>query len=576
MVNVTTRSYDNLRSGSNNNETVFTPAKVASQGIKRLFSLNLTGDNRGCEAQPLLLDKVVMCDGLSHNILIQASMAGTVWVFDADFGTLLWVKRVGCPIDNSAALDEFLINDHWGITGTPVIDPASGILYCCAWASPDGTPAKAEFWLHALRISNGAAVAPPIDLSLVSYTPPNNLPTIKFTATARKQRTGLVLTEIAGVKTIFISFGSVSESLASARGWLIAVGVNPFIITATWCATAKLSGAGIWQGGAAPAADSAGNIYIITGNGAFDGVTDFGESFVKLKYTPPPPTATGVGMLTPIDWFSPFSDAGRVGEPQANPQITVTPEALIDSPSNSNDWNDQDLGSGGPNLIPSLGLVFGAGKDGILYVMAMNNMGKTKNTDFTNPADNYAKLKAPPIWYTFFPGFITAAPDKFTALNVLYGNVTHHLHGNSICYHSKLHGDMVFCWGENNNLRAWTVAANGKFTYQACSAELASPQSPGMPGGMLTLSANNGSGAIIWALVPTLNANAVISPAVLYAYDAENFVNFSDGSKQIKLLWRSDQWGLTFSHPKFNLPVVANGKLFIPTYDDRIDVYALA
>ncbi|HWY35374.1 MAG TPA: hypothetical protein VNX68_12065, partial [Nitrosopumilaceae archaeon] len=152
----------------------------------------------------------------------------------------------------------------------------------------------------------------------------------------------------------------------------------------------------------------------------------------------------------------------------------------------------------------------------------------------------------------------------------------HHLHGNSICYHSKLHGDMVFCWGENNNLRAWTVAANGKFTYQACSAELASPQSPGMPGGMLTLSANNGSGAIIWALVPTLNANAVISPAVLYAYDAENFVNFSDGSKQIKLLWRSDQWGLTFSHPKFNLPVVANGKLFIPTYDDRIDVYALA
>ena len=52
---VTTRSYDNLRSGANTHETILTPAAVGSRGIKRLFSFALPGDARGCEAQPLIV-----------------------------------------------------------------------------------------------------------------------------------------------------------------------------------------------------------------------------------------------------------------------------------------------------------------------------------------------------------------------------------------------------------------------------------------------------------------------------------------------------------------------------------------
>jgi hypothetical protein len=127
---------------------------------------------------------------------------------------------------------------------------------------------------------------------------------------------------------------------------------------------------------------------------------------------------------------------------------------------------------------------------------------------------------------------------------------------------------MLFCWGENGNLRAWSVAANGVAAYLACSAEVASAQSQeqfgGMPGGMMCLSANGAA------------PNTAVSPGRLLAYDATAFGAFADGSKQLRVLWDSQDWNLGFSFCKFTPPVVANGKLYVPTYDARVDVYGLA
>ena len=241
-----------------------------------------------------------------------------------------------------------------------------------------------------------------------------------------------------------------------------------------------------------------------------------------------------------------------------------------------------DLGSGGPVLMQDLGFIVGAGKDGILYVVKIGAMGKTQPRDLDAPAGNYAKLAAPPIWFTFYPGpQVSATPNDISTLNQHFFQRTHHQHAAPIYWHSTEHGHMLFCWGENGNFRAWTVGANGVATYLACSAEVASAQSQeqsgGMPGGMMCLSADGATPntAVLWACIPYLDANMAVSPGRLLAYDATAFGTFGDGSKQLRVLWDSQDWNLNFSFCKFTPPVVANGKLYVPTYDARVDVYGL-
>jgi hypothetical protein len=238
-----------------------------------------------------------------------------------------------------------------------------------------------------------------------------------------------------------------------------------------------------------------------------------------------------------------------------------------------------DLGSGGPVLIPSHSAVVGAGKDGVLYVLNQANMGKTQPADLQNPAGNYAKLKSPPIFFTYYPPNVSSAPQNIQTLNFFYANRTHHQHGSPLYWESPDLGPVLYCWGENGNLRAWSVHNDGSVSYLACSAEVASAQSPvpfgGMPGGMMTLSANGAEPhtGVVWALIPYFNANTAVGPGRLLAYDATQFGTFGDGSKQLQVLWDSERWALTFSFNKFNLPVVANGRLIVPTYDARVDVY---
>lgn len=145
---------------------------------------------------------------------------------------------------------------------------------------------------------------------------------------------------------------------------------------------------------------------------------------------------------------------------------------------------------------------------------------------------------------------------------------------------------MVFGWGENGNLRAWSLNADASLSYLACSAETASPQSPsqpggpygGMPGGMISVSAHEGvpGSGIVWACVPYGDGNKSVTPGRLLAYDAAAYGTFGDGAGQLRVLWDSQDWNLDFSYNKFNRPIVFGGRLYVPTYDDRVDVYELA
>ena len=627
VASVTTRSYDRARTGANNSETVLTATAVRTRGIVKLFSLPIPDDPR-LEAQPLAVGGVHTADGKIRDLIFQASMGNWVYAFDAVTGEKIWATNLGRPIVGTRAIDGHMTNVHWGILSTPVIDEAAGILYACAWISDDGSVAKGQHFLAALRIRDGSKVHGLLNLEGAIYTPPNGLPVQKFVSAQRKQRSALTLAQ----NHVLIPFGTIAETSKTARGWLLAVDAHAWRLAASWCSTVTGSGGGLWQSGAGPAVAPDGSIYVITGNGAFSPQHgDFGESIVRLALH------TGNhAHFEVVSWWAPWTDANRVGaaadaatvddddnDERALPSNVSLPSviaharrmgmplkpryaremphvAVISGRSatdaqiapvvahhmeamNESMWGDQDFGSGGPVYVASAHAILAAGKDGILYTGNANALGKTQPGELAagHFAANYNRLRMPPILYTYFDPAVPPAPASPMELNLFPGGATRHLHGTPLLFQSAVHGTMHFVGGENSALRAWSIAADGTTTYLAGGNEIASPQSPrppgGMPGWSITLAANNGTDGIIVAMVPYQDSNMILSPGRFLVYDAQNFATNPDGSKRLQVIWDSEDWGPehAFMHPKFNRPIVWKGRIYRPTYDGRIDVYGL-
>lgn len=609
-VDVVTRSFNSARTGSNTAETVLTPTAVGTRGVKILRTLTVPDDPR-LEAQPLYLSAVNI-NGTMRNVIYQASMGNTVYAWDADTGQLLWERNLGTPITGSNQIDMHVINVKWGILSTPVIDRAANTLYACAWISPDNTGnwQQGRYFVAALDITTGALRKPLLDLHNATYAPAPPGTQQQFNSMERKQRAALAIVDGA----VIVCFGTIMETAQSARGWMFAIDTVGWKIAATWCSTSRGSGGGIWMSGAGPAIQNDGSIWIVTGNGDFDGQVDFGESVVRLRYTPA--SAGASASLKVTGWWTPWTDDGRTGgdpEGEGTTAATMAHKSLqksgndakvadlLDLPKPSNfrlvphlarlgmqpmnmdgAWGDQDLGASGIVLVEELGIGLVSGKDGILYTIALANPGQTSRTDLApaNVPANYARLAAPPILYTYYDAGVNPATSNPTTLNQLAGNVTHHLHGTPVYWPSAAHGKMHFCGGENGNLRAWSLGPNKTSTYLGCGTAYASAQSPVPPGGMpgwgIALSADGNAGGIVWALIPYKDANMELTNSRLLAYDAANLGHNADNSGELVPLWDSQDWGWNFLHPKFNRPVAVNGTVLVPTYDGRLLVLGLA
>jgi hypothetical protein len=252
---------------------------------------------------------------------------------------------------------------------------------------------------------------------------------------------------------------------------------------------------------------------------------------------------------------------------------------------NEGEAADMDLGSGGPVVVEELGLVIGAGKDGILYGLKLKGFGKTMPGDLANPTGtvkNYSKLAWPPIWFTFFPGWeAPPAPADIRQINFLYGGRTHHQHGSPIVWRRGANDFRLFCWGENAALRAWTLHADRKPEFLADGNETASAMAPvppgGMPGGMMSLSWDgvHPETGVVWSTIPYLDANKKVGPGRLLAHRAHQFRPVN-GSNKIVTIWDSQDWGWQWNFCKFTPPTIADGMVAIPTYSARVDVCGLA
>ena len=614
-----TRSADNARSGWNSHETQLTQASVGTKGIVRFTIIPVLGDARGMEAQPLILPQVKLPNGSTHDVMVLPSMANIVRGVDARSGAGLWQvtlgTNLGMPIigatplgpktqpDNCVGaqrtIDCHAINDKWGVLSTGVIDPETQRVYLVAWISPDGTPQKAKHYVFVLNVKDGSQVVAPVLVTGTSGTQ-------SYSSIMRKQRSALVLGKVGGRKTVFWASGTVMETEQGAAGWIFAFDCSTNSITASLAMTDG-EGAGIWMGGQGLAADDQGFLYATTGNGDFDGKTQWGESFVKVKYTPA--SAGAPASLQVVDHWTPWMDLVRSGQEKllatkvagesapsealrpvnagmnssdlndATAKISADGVVLIFPKMASGNWSDEDWGSAGPACIFSIGVCVATGKDGIAYPIRTANLGGTTVEDLKNAQSNCGKLAAPPVWLTMSPGPVDPCPNDPMTLNFFPWGYTAHLHMTPVQFFDPLLNSWtIFAWGENAQLHKWKVSSTGTLTYVAQSHEFASDNlrgklPGGMPGGFCSGSSNaaDPNSAVLVCTIPYGDANTQVVNGRLLVYDPVHLA--ADGS--LKVLWDSQRLGVTFLFNKFNPPVIDGGQIYVPNYNGGVDVYRL-
>src|SRR5271166_538920 len=282
-VNVLTRNYNNQRTGANLSESTLTTSNVAAGQFGKLFMVPVDDE---VYAAILYVSSLQIAGG-THNVIYVATMNNSVYAFDADtLGAPLWSRNF-----NGSGQPEFWTQvglngtctanqGNIGILSTPVIDGTAGTIYFVTrTVETTGVVQR----LHALDITTGneRANSP----TVITATVGSNV----FTPASQNQRASLALSQ--GV--VYITWASFCD-VGPYNGWVMAYNSTSLAQVGALPITERQAG-GIWMAAAAPVFDSAGNLYFATGNGTWDGASQFGESLVKLA-----PTSLGV-----LDYFTP-------------------------------------------------------------------------------------------------------------------------------------------------------------------------------------------------------------------------------------------------------------------------------
>ena len=528
QVSVLTSHNDNGRTGQNLQETILTASNVNRTQFGKLFRQVVDGY---VYAQPLYVPGVTIPNKGTHNVVYVATEHDSVYAFDADDRTgsnkaPLWkasflhrgVQTV--PSKDTGAHD---IVPEMGITGTPVIDANSGTLYVVANTKEyQGHSHTYVYRLHALDITSGAEKfgGPAMITASVSGTGDGG--TVDVLDPLRHlQRPGLLL--VNGV--VYVAFGSHGD-IGTYHGWVIGYDAATLQQVAVFNVTPNGAQGAIWQSGAGPAADAAGNIYFETGNGDFDANTagsDFGDSFVKLSTSGVSTNPDTLSTLPVADYFTPYNQA-------------------------SLNSADLDLGSGAPLLLPdqpgaSPHLVVGSGKDGTIYLVDRDSMGEFNNNGMS---DNQIVQSLP------------------TAIGGTWSIAAYWSNGTA---------NMVYYNGSGDVLRAFQlVPPPGLDPTRTQLLQVAAADTAfAFPGATPSISANGTTNGIVWTLqtdsVQRGDASYPRGSAVLHAYDANSLTELYN-SKQAR--GRDNPGGAV----KFTVPTIANGKVYVGTRH-RLAVFGL-
>jgi hypothetical protein len=522
-VDVLSFHYDNLLSGNNAQEDALTLANVNNTNFGRLFTEPVDGQ---IYAEPLYKSNV-MIGGVPHNVAFVVTEHDSVYAFDvpndadAPPGALLWSRSFINPAGGITSVPSAdtsgNIFPEYGITGTPVIDPAANTMYFVAQTKEvraDGAHYVDK--LHAIDITTGQdrATNPVVtigdslandtthvtDVMVPGVGDGSQGGIVQFNAHRELQRPALMM--LNGI--VYVGWAGYNDQ-RPYHGWITGYQASDLSLQKIFTPSPNVGGGGIWESGGGLATDGT-FLYLAVGNnfgstqhpGFNPAEGDYAETVLKLD-----PRTPGLA-LTVADYFTPFN------------------WQMLDN-------QDLDLGSGGTMLLPdSVGspqhphLMVETGKTGRLYLIDRDNMG-----GFNMTQDNVVQEL-----------YLTGAQSAGVWGNPAYVQV-------------DATTGLIFYHGSSDVARAIRIS-NATLTYDTSSTVTKTAEAFGYPGGQPDISSNGTANAIMWDLRADTSPNAV-----LHAYNANNL------SQE---LYNSSQTGgrdLPGGGVKFTTPTVTNGRVLV-------------
>jgi hypothetical protein len=315
------------------------------------------------------LDSNVYAEPLIWNgLVIAVTQNDSIYALAEGTGAVVWHKVVGASVATHYCASEI---NPIGITSTPVIDPATNIVYAVGLVGPLATP---KYQMFALNLADGSTVAGfPVDI-----TPTAQGGTVTLDPTVSEQRGALGLAN----GHVYVPFGGWLGDCGNYHPWVVSVPTTGVAVDHVYePQTSTQREAGIWaaQG---MSIDSSGNIYVATGNGGYSTATpcntanyDHGDGVFKLSST-----LTELSFFAPSNWCS-LNQA------------------------------DADIGSIAPSLINN-GIVFQSGKSAQVWLLNSAALG-----GFSGQLNSTTAISTCASGGAIFGGTAYVYPDVYLACN---------------------------------------------------------------------------------------------------------------------------------------------------------------
>ena len=573
--NITQYHVDSQSTGANLTETQLTSSNVNAADFGQLYNTPLDGQ---VYAEPLVLTNVTIAAGPNtvgtpgtyNSVVFVATQHDSLYAINAANGAILW-QRTFLDTTNpndylpgatsvttipSGDTNSGDINPEIGITGTPVIDPSTNIIYVSVANTKEIVGGNAYYVqrLHAINIGDGTDAAPSFVIGDTTNGNTNNTPiyvsgtgdgnvggVVQFNALREANRPALSLVN----GKVYAEWASHGDN-GPYHGWVVAWNVTNLstqgmVLSGVLCTDPNGGEGGIWGGGGGLTFDPDETFngqpafYFETGNGdprggnppldanGFPADDDYYESLVKVE-ADPTTTATNQNSngwgLKIVDYFTPYN-------------------------VNALDDADEDFGSGSPLVLPdSAGipghphLIVAAGKEGTIYLLDRDNLGKFNVNDDNvlnsvyNPSTG---ITTPPV-----------------------------LINGSLSTPAYYHGTLYWVAGYNSNAWSYVVAPNP------------APDPPTVPVATLeptSETANNNFGYLPGSVMISADGSEDPAGGIVWIMDTNNNELHAYSTLSLSTeLWNSGPGSI--AAVKFAVPTVANGQVFVGT-QNSLQVFGL-